>query len=222
MMREHAWHQRYPFNEQKQIYQNLVDLHLITESWIKSEDSIGMSYRIPPFEDSPLEDQWPEEFLVHVFNKVWGAQASFLAKNINSLQSFRSSCFKLGVECAQRRWPLQTKAGQQSLVSIYHSLFNSPLSGFPYRLGFLPRRLTAQEVQIELHACPHQLPLLPEVGKVADPLCDLHGEWIKGFVIALNSGIQFEQVAHQTKNSKTNQRCIQIWHLNHENKENKE
>lgn len=204
-MRENSWHLRLTSNEHRKWHQNIEELHYLTIGFarlLQKED------KIPPIEsldDDHLDDLFPQEFLSLLSQRVWKMQLEIISRHSGQVPLFMSTAFQLGSDCAKKRWPRLVQTKNQTLNTILKALFDSPFSGFPYNEHFLPRRVTTHEVQIELQHCPHQLPLKQDKN-VRDHLCRLHGEWIKGYVQAMNPNIHFEI-------SKPGLRCFQRWQL---------
>lgn len=233
-MRENPWHLRIPTAENSQWFSNLVDLHEITTSWVKELLSEKPSYvltrgidkevseslwMLDSFTQTDLghfmDDTQPTDVLARLEHTIWAVQAwtvDNLEKNSpvtqkSSLESLLTQiCWRKGKECAENRWKALIKKGITiPLQNILLALNHSPFSGYPYRSGFLIRRATQREIEIELTLCPHQIHYR-EVSPCADILCRLHSQWMRGFAYGLNSQVSME---YRTQTP----RCIQRWFL---------
>ncbi len=232
-MRENAWHVRLPKTEHLQWFKNLVDLHDLTTSWLKETQTerpshlltrglhseIGSNlWMLESLSTTRLEnllDETPvENLLTRLEKTIWVVQAWTLnslrdraqEKTLHALDSLLEQlCWKLGRKTAEIRWKkaLSKNTPTLNLQEVLLALNDSPFSGYPHSSGFLVRRSISQELFIEMRACPHRL-TIPEVQAVADRLCQLHTDWIRGFVYALNNRIYVES---QT----CNPRCQQHW-----------
>jgi hypothetical protein len=161
-----------------------------------------------------LDDTAPEDVLGRLEQAVWAVQAVSLRMIINQansseiLEILKESARLLGRACVEARWKNITgkwKKKNQDIRDVLLALHDSPLSGYPHKNGFLVKRATSQEIQIELLSCPHNVPY-PEVQNLADTLCRLHAEWISGFNSGLNDQIQVEYILNLP-------RCLQYWRI---------
>lgn len=131
-MRREPWHQRLPATEHYQWFKNLVELHELTNSWLKevqieySQHSMnrGFSKRVTEnlwmldslaerkVEDF-LDDTSPEDVLGRLEHAVWAAQAWTLTHfYLQTAEDSRKAldsvleqlCWKAGRRCAESRW----------------------------------------------------------------------------------------------------------------------
>jgi predicted ArsR family transcriptional regulator len=159
-----------------------------------------------------LDDTAPEDVLGRLNHVVWAVQAGTLGIILNSTDSpefmdlLEESSWKLGRSCVETRWSALTQKGSQDLRDIVLALQDSPLSGYPFMNGYLVKRATHKEIQIELESCPHRSQFA-ELQPVAASLCNLHSHWIRGYTSGLNSKIK---VTHEQGPRK----CLQRWTLN--------
>ena len=235
MKREYPWHLRLPSTEHYQRFKNLVQIHQLTAEWlheIRSHDdpTPPLSHSLNPVIstnlpenlkenlwmldslansdlESLLDDTSPSETLDRLEQTLWAVQ-SLTVSTLNE-SSLEPISWKQGKECGESRWKALAQQGNQDLRDILLALNDSPFSGYPQGNGFLVRRALPIEIQIELMTCPHQNPFLA-TRLVADRLCRLHAQWIKGFAQALHSQIQIEHFIPAAKN---NLRCHQRWFL---------
>jgi hypothetical protein len=229
-MRENPWHLRLPTTEHYQWYKNLVDLHDMTSTWLKESDMNKPSYILTRGVESEvsenlwmldflfdneiekfLDDTSPVDLLRRLEHTIWAVQASTLIhlqskSNLNrdALDSLlEQASWKLGRKCGEKRWEKLIRKGDQELRAILLALNDSPFSGYPHQPGFLVRRAISTEIQIELRACPHQIQYA-EIQPVADRLCRLHSQWMRGFAYSLNNRTTVEHLVQSP-------RCAQRW-----------
>ena len=212
-MRLDPWHLRVPNNEHHQWYQNLVDLHQLTREFMSLKN-------LPPGRITPekftietfIDDDTVQETLGKLEHTVWKTQAEVLlsvSAPIDSTQPLlKQQALKMGQTCFKSRWNeiehLEVRK-LQDLREILLCLRDSPFSGYPHGDGFFIKRSTAKEVQLELQFCPHRLQY-SEIKPVSDLLCQLHSEWMLGFVQELSPSIRLEH-------SIQSPRCLQRWTL---------
>lgn len=230
-MRDYPWHLRLPTTQHYQWFRNLVDLHELTLSWLKEMQNDRPSHlltrglnpevfenlwMLDSLSETPIEklldDTSPDDMLSRLEHTIWAAQAWTLTHlyskttptNKGALESvLEQGSWKLGRACADKRWETLTQKGNQELRDILLALHDSPFSAYPRGESFLVKRAVSSEIQIELRACPHHTHHT-EAKPVADRLCRLHAQWMRGFAYGLNSRVSLEHVV-QTP------RCIQRW-----------
>ncbi|MBI2711814.1 MAG: hypothetical protein HYX41_02965 [Bdellovibrio sp.] len=237
-MRREPWHERLPAAEHYLWFQNLVELHELTNLWLKevqieySQHAVhrGFSKRVTEnlwmlnsltehkFEDY-LDDTTPEDVLARLEHAVWATQAWTLNHfRIQTPEDSREAietvleqiCWKAGRRCAEKRWSRWIqKDGKPGtdLRDILLAFQDSPLSRSSRQESFLLRRGVQNLVEVELLTCPHRLPY-HETHEVADWLCRLHWNFLKGYAYALNSKTVSEFKISQP-------RCVHRWHLEH-------
>jgi hypothetical protein len=236
-VREHPWHLRLPTAENYRWFKNLVDLHELTTQWIQEAQTDRPSYTMTRglsrevsenlwmLEslsalqlDQLLDDTLPQDTLGRLEHTIWAVQSwtvthLYSKTNPNTNSSLDSileqACWKLGKACVEARWPQLVKTQKLPLKNILLALNDSPFSGFPHGEGFLLRRATQNEIQVELRICPHQIHFT-EVRPNSDQLCRLHAQWMRGFAYALNHRASLE---HVIQGPKSIPRCIQRWFL---------
>jgi hypothetical protein len=233
-MRENPWHLRHPTTEHYQWFKNLVTLHELTQNWLnelqpdRAPDLFtrGLSPEITEnlwmlraiSEDNMenlLDDTLPEDLLIRLEHTIWAVQATALvnlqgktaAQNRPSSEDslLEQISWRLGVAAVESRWQALAANGPQDLRDILLAMNDTPFSGYPTGNGFLVRRAITTEIQVELRCCPHRLHYY-EVKSVADRLCRLHAQWIRGFAHALNKEVNIEHVVQSP-------RCIQRWYF---------
>ncbi len=230
-MRANPWHLRLPTIENYQWYKNLVDQHELTECWLKEvqndrpshlltrglsseiTENLWMLESISKIElHQMIDDTQVEDMLGRLEHTIWAVQSWTLNALIshstsatrNALDALLDQLsWKMGKISVESRWKKHTTQKQQDLRQILLCLKDSPFSGYPHVDGFLIKRASEKEVQIELRACPHQIHYR-ETKPIADRLCRLHTQWMKGFAYGLNSRISVEHVIQSP-------RCIQKW-----------
>ena len=233
MRRENPWHVRLPKAEHDQWFKNLIDLHELTNHWVR-DLKVDRPAHFMPRGLSPeardhlwildtlssaklehlLEESHPEELLPQLEKTIWAVQSWTLthilkddSKNSNSplMNLLEQSSWKAGRMNGEARWGKTKNFGQFDLSAIYFAIQDSPLSGYPRSEAPLVRRATADRVEIELHYCPHQLSI-SEIRTQEDLLCRMHSHWCRGFVYTLNQRVSVEH-------SFGTPRCTQRWHL---------
>lgn len=142
-----------------------------------------------------LDHQKPEVFLSRLEESVWALQASTLALVLDRTESdersalqtlLEQSSWRCGRTTAEERWGNLPAEHRQDLRSLYFSFQNGPLSLHPdIQNGFILRRATPDELELELLNCPHESSFRG-VKKVADTLCPLHSFWARGYLYELN------------------------------------
>lgn len=144
-----------------------------------------------------LDNSYPEEMLLELEHTVLTIQAWSLRSIISRTpaqersalnNSLEQTSWLCGRNCSQQRWTLIPDFQRNDMCSVLAALQDSPLSGYPHGNAFLVRRSTSTEAQIELLNCPHRMPH-PDVTPIADELCLLHTDWIRGFVYGINTKI---------------------------------
>ena len=231
MMRDNPWHVRLANTEQHQWYRNLVDLHELTDSWLKEiqtdrpaylltrglsseiTENLWMLESISKVElEQLMDDTQIEDMLGRLEHTIWAVQSWTLNTLLgratpgtkDALDSLLDQIsWKLGQTCVGTRWKKFANQKQQDLRDILLCLKDSPFAGYPKGEGFLIKRAISTEVQIELRHCPHQIQY-QEVKPVVDRLCRLHTQWMRGFAYELNSRVSVEHVVQSP-------RCIQRW-----------
>jgi len=166
-----------------------------------------------PGMDSLLDDTSPEDILGRLEHTVWSVQAWTLMSCIErapadtrqALESIlEQSSWKLGRKHGELAWPSMPPHARQDLRALLLALSPFQVSGSGGD-DFLLKRSVQSEVQIELKACPHRSRYL-ETAPIADVLCRLHAQWMRGFVYALNSRVTVEHVVRKAPS-----RCLQRW-----------
>jgi hypothetical protein len=166
--------------------------------------------------DSLLDDTAPEDILGRLEQTVWSVQAWTLmscvekapAETRQALESIlEQSSWKLGRRVGEMTWPDLPPTARQDLRGLLLALSPNMIIGSGD--DFLLRRCVANEVQVELRACPHHS-RFPETRPVADLLCRLHMHWMRGFVYALNSRVTVEH-SSPSKKKGASTLCLQRW-----------
>src|SRR5579885_70624 len=186
-----------------QVSQNLWMLDFLSRPGSKAGPSM----------DSLLDDTSPEDILGRLEHTVWSVQAWTLmscverapADTRQALESIlEQSSWKLGRKHGEAAWPSLPEHARQDLRALLLALSPHLVSGTGGD-EFLLKRAVQSEVQIELKSCPHRSRYL-ETAPIADLLCRLHAQWMRGFVYALNSKVTVEHMI-----GKAPHRCLQRW-----------
>ena len=232
--REHPWHERTAGAKHYQWFQRLINLHELTQGWLKEMQverpqhqlARGLQPQVSqnlwmldflsaggPRMDNLLDDTSPEDILGRLEHTVWSVQAWTLMSSVErapaetrqALESIlEQSSWKLGRKCGEAAWPTLPIHARQDLRALLLALSPHVVSGTGSD-DFLLKRAVQSEVQVELKACPHHSRYL-ETAPMADLLCKLHAQWMRGFVYALNSRVTVEHLIR-----KKPQRCLQRW-----------
>jgi hypothetical protein len=233
--REHPWHERVAGTKHYQWFARLVSLHELTQAWLgelrlerpKHGLTRGVDTRVsqslwmldtlaspdPALLDRLLDDTIPEDILGRLEHTVWSVQAWTLQNCVEkatgeakrALESIlEQTSWKLGRKFCESTWPALPASAQGDLRALLLAL--SPYTG----MGgdpFLLRRAVDGEVEVELKSCPHES-RYSEVIPMADLLCRLHAQWMRGFVYALNNRVALE---HSVRHGDRGRRCTQRW-----------
>ncbi len=230
-MTSNPWHLRLPTTKHYQWYQNLVDRHRLTESWLKEiqserpshlltrglrpeiQNSLWFLESLPQIELTEITDDTSvEQQLSRLEHTIWSAQAWTLNALMTRTPSINQEAlhtlleqisWKMGKASFESRWKLFKNKNDSDLRKIISFLKDSPLSGYPKKNGFLIQRAISTEVQIQLHYCPHQIRHI-ETKPIADRLCQLHSHWMRGFIYEINSQASVELSIQAP-------RCTQRW-----------
>jgi hypothetical protein len=104
------------------------------------------------------------------------------------------------------RWPDLPAEARADLRGVLAAYRDSPFTGLPGRESLLLRRGVRDELNLILLDCPHRSPWF-ETRAVADPLCDLHAHWARGYAYSLNTRISIEHA----RGDGEGRRCEQRW-----------
>lgn len=208
------WHVRRAGTEHLKWFQNLVDQHELTRSWIEdlkisrasnaltrglSKEATENLWMLESLSDARLEefldDTSPDDLLGRLDHTVWAAQAATLqelfAKTTDPdalralVSTLEQSSFKHGRRICETRWGSHPQLGNMPLPTVLAALWDSPFSGFPRKSGILNRRVTDQGFDVLWRASPYQSPY-PEVRGIADHYCEILAQSVRGYVYVLN------------------------------------
>lgn len=236
MLRSFPWQERTALLKQHQRYENLLEFHTITQSWLsplaisktrrKNQDfhtllnrplvnSTGIDF---PSLDSLLDDTSPEELLDRLEQSVWEVHLEQVQVRLSSttensgLQTLLKSFFDSGAQFAARRWNVlkEGNPSRQDLRALLFLATNSPLSSRGGEQNFLIRKNLSHEIEFELLACPH-LSHFCKKSDSLDSLCALHSEWMRGFLQTMNPRAEFHYTA--LNRSQSAGKCRQRWSL---------
>ncbi len=221
-MREQPWHLRRLSTEHYLWYRNLLDLHALTREWLNELKLNGNPPRLierthPAYPDLAseadlnlqtleklLDDTDPNDLLGRLEKAIWTVQSWVLWKTKaqkrpqSELKTIlEQASWRAGRDCAHRRWkilhPESDSIHPGDLRSILASFHDSPLSGFPKMEGFLIRRATATEVELQIRNCPDQQEQEGLKKEIAPFLCELQGYWVRGFVYYFNPRVSVDR-----------------------------
>ncbi len=230
---ETPWHIRLPRTEHEHWFKNLVNLHDLTQHWIRDLQVDRPAHFLPRGLDENvrqhlwvlenlssarleqfLDDQSPGDFLSQLEKAIWAFQSWTLSQILGENKSqpnspiknlLEQTSWKAGRLISEARWKRLKTLGKLDLATLFFSLQDSPLSGYPHSRGNLVRRSTQKTVEIELRHCPHQL-TFSEIQSHQDLLCQLHSQWCRGFIYTLNPQVIIEHTM-------SSPRCIQRWRI---------
>jgi hypothetical protein len=231
---EQPWHLRRVTAKHEHWFRGLVDWHELTRAWVAelapadAPKGLHVSRGFDPVVaenlwmlesladarlESLLDDTMPEDTLARLERTVWAAQAYTLVTLLERSREedqpalyskLESVSWKQGVACAKRRWPAGL-GGDPDLRALWLALGQSPFAPSTLEDSFLLRRAVRADAQLELRRCPHQQPF-PEVRPVADLLCQLHTQYLRGFFYELCPPVAVESET-------ATPRCRQKWVL---------
>ncbi|OFZ56799.1 MAG: hypothetical protein A2428_12415 [Bdellovibrionales bacterium RIFOXYC1_FULL_54_43] len=229
--KEHAWHLPSSTTKHYQWFRNLADFHDLTLAWIKELQIQRLPHLMTRGQDHDvtqnlwmldslsetkidmlLDDTSPDDVLGRLEHTVWTVQAWTLINLFERTpQAERDAlntvldltAWKMGRNLGEKRWSGMPVKSRQDLRLLFLAMGDSPFGRNPHGEPFLIKRATDSELVFEFHRCPHQVSF-PEVQPVADQLCKLHSQWIRGFVYSLNNGISIED-------STGSPRCSHRW-----------
>jgi hypothetical protein len=150
-----------------------------------------------PFSETLLGEK-PEEVLSRMEASVEAIQGYLLGRLLEETadserQALRTtleqSSWSAGRECAGWRWKEFPRPASADLRGIFSALLDSPFSQLPRRVSFLVQRATANELAIDWLTCPHKSAHL-EATRVADDLCAMHTQMMRGFCYSIESTAQ--------------------------------
>lgn len=153
------------------------------------------SHAVPADIVRDIIDETPKEFLFRIEHSVWVIQSWTLRMLVDSSHKeerqalktlLERSSFEAGVTCSRERWPKLDLSARVDLRAVFSCVQDSPFSSYPRGGAFLVRRAIPNELDVELLACPHKS-TYQEPREIADWLCPLHAEWLRGYVYAINS-----------------------------------
>jgi hypothetical protein len=170
--------------------------------------------------ESLLDDTDPQDVLGRLEQTIWAVQAGMIQRlskqtdlmdSSTALNLLEQVSWKKGRACAEARWGALMKEGQQELKSVLLAFYDAPYSSYPWGVPFLVKRATTSEVQVELRSCAHQIPYdeVAQVKPIAQVLCYLQAQWMRGFIYALNNQVTIE---HQYHSSRCSQRWVFVGH----------
>ncbi|MGK5089825.1 hypothetical protein WDW86_19920 [Bdellovibrionota bacterium FG-2] len=234
-MREQTWNLRQATTHHFLSFQNLLDFHDLTSAWLKELNieraphllSRGISHHYPESVamlellasrnlNALLDDTAPEDVLGRLENIVWIVQAWTLKSIVErsgvtpTLESvLEQTSWKEGRRIGEQRWANRAHRGEADLRQLRLALADSPFRGNTFNRPvddlFIIKRALRHELSLELCVCPHRI-TVPEVQSVEDLLCRLHGQWMRGFLYALDNRILVKTEFAQP-------RCTQTWTL---------
>jgi hypothetical protein len=169
--------------------------------------------------DQLLDDTWPEDLLGRLQNGIETLQAWTLRMILERLAgnedaraaqigALEQSTWRAGRDCAALRWKGSDATSREDLRYLLAAFRGNPLN--PARLGppVLVERALRNELSMQLLQCPHRSTNAARL-VVADTLCSLHDQWIRGFVYELNPRVRIET----SRSGSDDGRCRHRWWL---------
>ncbi len=228
---QQSWHKRVYTHQHEHWFNNLVEFHELTNTWLselKVERPSHFISRGLPAEMSSqlwmleslqnvqvdwlLDDTHPNDTLGRLEHTLWLTQSwtlqELLAKADEKKRAaligfFEQSAWKRGRQCAAKRWPNMKNQLHSNLKTLVPLLSSTPMAKYPQPQPFLVKRALENELSIELNYCPHQSPH-KEIQTTSDIQCSIHTQWLRGFVYELESTITAEKTS-------SNPRCTLRW-----------
>jgi hypothetical protein len=145
-----------------------------------------------------LLGQKPEEVLGRMEASVEAIQGFLLGRLLEETAetetkalrtTLEQSSWSAGRACAKRRWRDFPSPAAADLRGVFSALLDSPFSQLPARPSFLVQRATSTELSVSWLTCPHQSAHL-EATRVAQDLCSMHTQMMRGFCYAIESTAQ--------------------------------
>lgn len=212
---DYPWHERRFTHEQERKFLQLTHLHEIAMEWVKT---LQLDAALEPLNPKCLlDDTSPEDVLNHLESYVWNIQASTLdilfkgtpPSEKSSLENIlEQSTWRLGRRTSEAQRKAFSEMHQSDLRSLIWTTLESPF--FPTGpSGFLIKRAVKNEVHLELRSCPHQN-VNTAIREVADSLCKIHSQWLRGFIYGYNPRIAMQLTLG---NLEEGIRCEHRWHL---------
>ncbi len=228
--------------EHQKAFQNARDQHRLTERWVQAlaEDERLSDYRLRRVEVSGLkeheevleilktvtrpEDADAETPMERVEQTVWVSQAWALRRIFEKTPKtewpalrnlLEHVSWNHGRELAGERWGETKKARFSDISGVWAALLDSPFVRNDRHRSFLALRRSPTSIEFEQLTCPHHVDHI-ETLPIADELCDLQNECLRGFVYRLNPRVTIETM-RQTRALPTGDsqvRCLQTWRWN--------
>ena len=200
-MREQPWNIRRATHRHLHDYENLRDLHGLTQAWLTSATQAGAKN---PFDQEPTleDDTSPEDVLARLERQVQATQLKVIQTLAQAQEALTLDLvsFGAGKICAEKRWTVLPSDKRALLVALYHSPLSQGLSAG----AFLVRRMLTSEVSIELLCCPHRAKNSTAEQAAVDLLCKQQFHWLKGYFSHLAPDIDSQiTTAHG--------RCVVSW-----------
>ncbi len=211
-LNETPWHRRQAGHELHLRYHRLVEVHRLTTAWVAElgtcpPDLTRQLERLGRPEERPLEarldDTMPGDVIGRLEGTIWSLQ-SLVLRHYLTLPETEARLHLVAQACGQKvarnDWSGFAQTGEPSLRRLVLTL-----AGTPFANPYLVVRATRSEACIELLQCAHRS-AYPEVRDLADSLCVLHGQWLRGFAHGIHPRIEIQS-------TREHERCRQNWWL---------
>ena len=153
--------------------------------------------------EARLDDTMPGDVIGRLEGTIWSLQ-SLVLRHYLTLPETEARLHLVAQACGQKvarnDWSGFAQTGEPSLRRLVLTL-----AGTPFANPYLVVRATRSEACIELLQCAHRS-AYPEVRDLADSLCVLHGQWLRGFAHGIHPRVEIQS-------TREHERCRQNWWL---------
>ena len=194
------WHLQKMNVEEERWWKNLQALHQINVAWdFERAQPLSEALKIEKiFLSRPINTRLHE-----LEREIWILQSEIAEKSPK--EKLLEQIYQEGEVFFRKRWEGLNTQKILQLEDIREMLFalqDSPFAGYPHKESFFVQRATQKELQLHRRICPHGNPYL----KNPSLLCKLQGNWMLGFMKAMNPSIKLHQEEKKPF-------CEQIWSL---------
>jgi len=211
---EPTWNRRSPRYEEEQAYQSLIEIHHITQLWLKAiePNPNATAYRLerfvppnlvqnlwllqklkldelPPELESVVDANSVREFIEEMEETIWIVQSSVLENALqNTTDPIGLTNLLEQVTWEQGKKVAETRWPNFQSKDFFEALQDSPLWD---KNAFLVERKTDSQVSFYWMKSPIAKASLKATPNVLI-LCQLYHQWIRGFFFGLSKSIQIE------------------------------
>jgi len=192
------WHLQNMNAEEEHWWKNLQALHQVNVAWnFDRSQTLFQALKL----ENLLMHRSLNTRLNQLEREIWILQSEIACQSLEE----KYPIYREGAVFFKKRWKhlnTQRILKLQDIREMLFALYDSPFAGYPHQEGFFIQRATQKKVHLHRRICPHQNPSL----KNQDLLCTLHGNWMLGFMQAMNPIIKLYQTYKKPY-------CEQIWSL---------